>query len=476
VTPRKTLNQVIAARLRHNREDGAAMMLALVIFMLTTVVSIIVATFSFTAIVSSRNLGIFTDENAAVQTAISNAVLQANASDSTSNGDANLRAHQYLVNDNSALPDNTPSLCKGAYAVNGTVADASSSYPMKWTWYSVRSENFGGSPVWYVYAFGYSANQSCDSNTTRRVRITLAPIIATSACYSDNNGTCISGTAGKTGTVIYLYAPTGVFAYGLLGNTSVTLGSSSSAYPHVYSYSSSNGTSPVAADDIGDSSASSNGSLQLYSHSTNLGIFQAQRGATCVAPAGGDTDACSSVTTRQNGFQASLANLMTATKLSSCKQPSDSPTAWKSSSGTPLQNGACYSSITFDKDYAQAALVKAYTFGPVTVNAGVKVNNNGIPSNLQIFSSGANCTFNTAASGQSTVFAGLVAGPNLSCADTAGAGGLNLYGALAGQRVNLTNSGTTFWEDDDVKSLSQTCANVSPCRNVWQAVDTRSYN
>jgi hypothetical protein len=273
-----------------------------------------------------------------------------------------------------------------------------------------------------------------------------------------------------------------VFNYGLLGVTGATLGTSSGSYPIVRSYKSSQNVNPAANGDLKDSTLATNGVFNLGSSSTNLNTFLAFDGASCNPT--GDSTACSSVNNQKQQYTVSIASLGQDANLAGCT--SGSP--WVASANIPLMANGCYSSLTFDANTTVTSATKVYTYGSINVTPGAKVNANGIPSNLQIYSSGSSCTFQNGTSSSNTVFKGLIAGQSLSCADSNTAnpsGELDFYGGLAVNSFSFTSSNTNIWVDDDAKNLvdckaitsgTGTTAGCTNVRQLWYQSDYRSFN
>lgn len=403
-------------RMRAN-EEGNGLIFALLVLFVCISIAAIVAALALTNSVSSKNLNGSLAYQAATDTALAQALQVANAPAPNGGYDV-LYSHQGAAN-----------------AVTGTAPVASSTYPIKWRWYSLRVASEGGSAnSWYIYADAYKSSPS--EINARHVRELLDPLTSKNAI--------VGGTA--TGPNVTYQADFGsAFQYGLAGVNGVIINNA-----QIYSYDSTSSLTPASS--TGSATVATNQVLALGDN-TSVNIFYKFNGATCTPAANCPPN--KGITTVSSLFNYNLGGVTAAT-AAACPQDASAYPSWSASSNAsganPLRDGQCYNTVIFDANYAQPLnRTRVYVKGNLTVNAGVQVNYQGSPEKLQIYSqAGSAAVFNNGTAGAPTYFNGVVAGAGLACKDTATTSAspstLTIYGTLSCSTVSFGPS-STLWID-----------------------------
>jgi hypothetical protein len=413
------MNKLIARMRRHQAEHnelGVTMAFAILIVFLVISVGAAIVSLALTASIGSRNLNYTMAYQAASDSALANAVLIANSPDG---GKAALEAHN-----------------GSAQAVSGSLSQAASSYPVKWRWYTAPvASSSAAQRAYYVYADAYTRNPN--QPDARHVRITLQPLAAA--------GAAVNGTK-----IIYESDPSSVFAFGPFGANAINL----NVGTRIGSYDSLAIRVPATSD--GNTSVGSNGNLNLAA-TTGLNQFYAMGdSAKCIG------DGCANITTTNNDYQISLAGISDLVAAACPNDPATYP-SWSASSGTQLTNGGCYNTLTFDANAMIGLPTRVYVKGNVTVQPGAQVNYNGLPTNLQIYSQvGSTATLSNGTTSAPTYFNGVIAGANLTCADTATTASniptLTFYGSLACNRITF-GPASSVWVDQETRNITTNGAN-----------------
>jgi hypothetical protein len=412
------------------REEGNALIFALLVLFVCVSIAAVMAALALTNSISSKNLNASLAYQSATDTALANALQVANTP--APNGGYNvLYAHQ-----------------SKATAVTGQIAAASSTYPVKWRWYTTRVAASGGqASSWYIFADAYQSSPS--EYNARHVRQIFDPLVTTQATNA-NDGVTYQGDLGSA------------FQYGMLGTESVTLADNT----HVYSYDSTNVAVPGSSSN--NAQAATNKTLTLGAN-TSLNVFQAFRGASCTpaqnCPPNGN------VQQYNVPFNLNL-NGITQKVAASCPNDPSTYASWTASSGAALINGGCYNNLVFDANVNVLNQTRVYVKGNIAVNPGVQVNYQGSPENLQLYSQvGSSALFNNGSSASPTYFNGVVAGASLVCKDTATSGSNPSTLFIYGNQLSF-GPATTLWLDD-AASNSTPSLNVS---TVYQPVQYEVYS
>lgn len=415
-------------RMRAN-EEGNGLIFALLVLFVCISIAAIVAALALTNSASSKNLNGSLAYQAATDTALAHALQVANAP--APNG-----GYDVLYNHQGA-----------AKAVTGTAPGASSSYPVKWRWYSLRVASEGGAAnSWYIYADAYKSSPS--EVSSRHVRELLDPLTSKSAT--------VETVAGQQ-RIAYQANFGSAFQYGLSGVNGATINNA-----QLYSYDSTASLTPSSS--TGAAELATNQVLTLGDN-TSLNAFRQFNGATCTPAA--NCPPTKRIAVRQERFNYNL-NGVTLAIAAACPQDAAAYPSWSSSSNAtgsnPLRDGQCYNTVRFDTNYPQLLnRTRVYVKGDLNVDAGVQVNYQGSPENLQIYSqAGSAATFNNGSATSPTYFNAVVAGAGLGCRDTAtnptSPSTLFIYGSLACSTINFGPS-STIWID-------AAASNSTPSLNV----------
>jgi hypothetical protein len=408
------MNKLIAHMRRNldeNKERGVTLAFAILILFLVISVGAAIVSLALTATVGSRNLNYTMAYQAASDSALANAVLVANSPDG---GKASLEAHN-----------------GSTQAVSGALNQASSSYPVKWRWYTAPvASSSAAQRAYYVYADAYTRNPN--QPDARHVRVILQPLAAAKATAAGSKITYVSDPSA-----VYAFGPYGINSVNLLSGTKIG------------SYDSLVIRAPANSD--GNTSVGSNGTLNLDTGSGLNQFFASGDAAQCLG------NGCAGITTTTNDYKVSLDGITTLVATACPNDPTTYP-SWSASSGTQLVNGGCYNTLNFDANTPIGLPTKVYVKGNITVSSGAQVNYNGLPTSLQIYSQvGSTATLNNGTTSAPTYFNGVIAGANLNCTDTATTASniptLSLYGSLACNRITL-GPATQTWVDQESRNIA----------------------
>jgi hypothetical protein len=422
---------------RKTNEEGSALIFSIIITIISlSIVSLVVA-FAVANLQKTLFVQKYINNTAAAETAISHALAAANSPD----GD------NILFN---AIAENPDEL----NTVKGTIAAAYSSTKQetqKWLWYTERAT----ANTYYIYAVGYVDTPT--EKHSRHIRATLTAALDMEGTYDIN-----------TDTITYTPQGQAVTQWGMLGSSSVEL----SGNVKIQSYNSDFTTTPNSSTGTGN--VASNGNI-IINDGTNILIdklvllnYDSLNPNRC-----SPVEECDTITQQQITFQTSLTALNTAVD-NMC--PLETYPTWVASSNAGLLEPGCYDSLTFDADTNISALyttlnpAKIYVKNNITVNNGVKVNNNNTPYSLQIFSKGSTATFiPTTTTVMPTTFYGIIAGANLTCTDGVNSNFVEpsplvkIYGALACNSLTF-GAGTELWWDEMSLNISSDSETV---RKLW---------
>lgn len=353
---------------------------------------------------------------------------------------------------------------KAVYGVSTATSDTVLDGRYKWLWYYERVNDAVIGESYEIVAKSYMDQPTDISSRTVRVRLQSTPV--NGARYLDN------------GKVVYAPVPMGAFSWGIMGVKNITLNGNAT----VRSFNSAYVNTPTAADDTQNGTISSNDTVNLNGTNTS-GIRQIflLQGSSENIP----TERCSTVANCVNKMKSyaygielvSISNKV----IESCPLNANQYPDWKASTKNGILNpevdGQCFNNMIFDANtelplgYSSGKPAEIYIAGNLTVNAGVKVNQNelrGGPLALRIFSAaGSSAKFNSGPSAtNATRFAGMVAGYNFNCTDSAASGkSLVITGAIACDRVTF-GEGTQIWWDQQTSQVLGAGSDLGAL-NIW---------
>lgn len=415
-------------------ESGAAMITALLFVIIMLLVTTSISITAIAGLQKSQDARDKAGMEVTVGSAVSNAVAFAN------NPASGRDLEDHLGFDNAV------------YGVSTATSDTLIDGRYKWLWYYERVNDAVVGESYDIVAKSYVSQPDDISSRTVRVRLQSTPVKG--ARYLDN------------GRIIYAPIPMGAFSWGLLGVKNVTLNGNAS----VRSFNSAYVSDPVIADDTKNGTISTNDTIALNGTNTaSLKQIYLLQGNSENIP----VDRCTTTANCLNKIKSyaygvelvSIANKV----VDSCPLNANQYTDWKASEHDGILNsetdGTCFNNIIFDVNtelalgYSSGNPVELNIAGNITVNAGVKVNQNelrGGPLALRIYSAAGNSAkFN---SGPSTInptkFAGMVAGYNFHCTDSGATGkSLIIEGSLACDRVTFGEGTQVWWDQQTVQVL-----------------------
>lgn len=433
-----------AIREARQNETGAAMITAL---LFVVVMLFLISSISITAISGlqkAKDAQESTNLSIVVDSAISNAISVANNPAPTS------ASTTKDISDYEGL-DNA------VYGVSNSSTDPNSSEgKYNWLWYVEGIQDAVVGESYDVIAIAYK-DLPTDVNAKRvRVRLQALPVVV--AQYD------------STGKVRYSPIAMGAFSYGLLGLNGVTINNGAT----VQSYNSALVSNPVASSDTRIGTVSSNKNIAINGTNTNA-VSRAVLldGSSTNIPYERCTTAANcngKIDSYAYGIDTvSISNMV----IQKCPLAASQYPDWKASDPAndgvldPSSQGSCFNNVIFDQDtdvangYSSGKPVEMYIAGNVTVNAGIKVNQDPLrrgPLTLRIYSAaGTSAKFNSGTTAAPTMFSGMVAGQNFACTDsnalpTAGKA-LILKGALACNTVTLGGGTQAWWDQQTVQVI-----------------------
>lgn len=427
-------------------EGGAAMITALLFVIIMTLVTTSISITAVAGLQKSQEARDKAGMEVTVGTAVSNAVAFAN------NPAPGKKLDDHL------------GFAKAVYGVSTATSDTVLDGRYKWLWYYERVNDAVTGESYDIVAKSY-INQPTDvASRTVRVRLQSTPL--SGARYMDS------------GKVVYAPIPMGAFSWGIMGIKNITLNGNAS----VRSFNSAYVYAPTAADDTHNGTISSNDTVTINSNNTSaLKQIVLLQGSSENIPVSRCTTTANCVN-KMKSFAYGIELISISNKaIEACPLNANQYPDWKASehSGVlnPVTDGTCFNNIIFDVNtelplgYSSGKPVEIHIAGNLTVNAGVKVNQNelrGGPLALRIFSAaGSSAKFNSGPSTtNATRFAGMVAGYNFFCTDSAAAGkSLVITGALACDRVTF-GEGTQIWWDQQTSQVLGAASDLSIDR-IW---------
>lgn len=433
---------------RAQREDGVAMIMAILIMVILLSLVATMTAFALMGVDKGKDVQFLTGSQNAADSAISHAMTLANSTGGqvTNKG---LDAHIGLAN-----------AVYGKVSANEIDPDTGDgSY--NWRWYATKVVGAKNNMLYDIIATGYS--DTPDDDTARTYRVQVEAMVVEEAFYVSSN------------SPYYRTTRAGLFAWGALGLDKVSVGNGTKV--QLYD-SSKNIGYPVTPIKSGGRIATNNimdlGTGLTISEYVFMNSSEQIDSTRC-------TKNCSGVILTRETFGVSLG---TATKsaASACPLAASSYSDWVASanggtvkySSTPM----CYRNIIFDVDttvaanYTSARPAEMFAKGNITVKAGVEVNKQTKsyqgPLALRVYSQvGSTGTIEQGTAASPTKFTGLIAGETLSCAvggSTNVAEATILYGAISCKSVTLGTNVRIWWDNqiDQVTDIGSATA-----KKIW---------
>jgi hypothetical protein len=434
-------------KLKASREEGSSMFFALAVMLIAITVTMLIAGYTLTNLVTTKKINSLSTFEIAADTAVNNAILAANsATVGGTTGTDILEAHRGVNN-----------------AAFGTVAASSSTLGVKWRWYTEQVATGGQRVYYYVYATGYLEDPEADNSRT--VRVLLSSRVVSGAVVDS-----------ITGEIQYKASDQAVHQWGFMGVNGAIFYTGAK----LNSYDSYQILSPSTSSDV--AAVGTNVNLTLPA-GTGLDVFN-QFGEDETATRCNGTG-CTAVDTVIQPYTFGLSSL-TDKVAEKCPLAASSYPNWVSSANSGLltvsPTARCFNTMVFDTDTSVPAAsnpanpVIAYVKGNITVNAGVEVNTGEAPTALQLYSqSGNSALFTHGSTANPTVFKGLVAGASLACADTSPHAGsdvsnLFVYGGLACNTLAF-GTGSELWQDEGAANIK-----IDTDRTIWSVSKYENMN
>lgn len=436
-------------RLKNRREDGSAMIIALLAtFMLLSIVGTM-TTLAMTGLTKGRTTQDFTALSNAADSAVNNALALSN---------------------NPGVAQSISAHVGPSKAVYGSV-DADVTNPggdgkYLWRWYVQAVPTKFAGLTYDLYATGYKKDPN--EATARNIRVRLESLAAYSATY---------GSLG----VSYVATSEGMFAWGALGLNSVELKGNAS----IYSFDSRAVLVPASsADNTHNGRYATNGKLTYTTTSAwdqmsflLAGDENPVDSSRCVGTR------CDDAHENKYSYGIDLDHIQTD---SQAKCPNATYPDWVASAKgnliNPLSQGQCFGNITFDQNttlsgnYSSGNPAVMYAKGNVTVKAGVDVNVANVsgrgPLALRIYSrSGSTANIEKGITTDPTRFMGMIGGAGLNC-DIGSASALTgtaltkFYGSVACNKITIEDQTELWWDEQTIQVMG---VNSPDATFIWSA-------
>lgn len=411
-------------------EKGSALIFALVLVVLVMAVVSTMVAISLIGIQKTIDLTKYSYNEISAQSAISNALAVAN---NETAGAGSSALAKYLGE---------------SKAVYGVLNSSDSDQGIKWRWYTQRINNSSATAQYYVIATGYRGNNPAQDPMARTLRATVSSLASVSGSYNINPSTGQSN-------VIYNSTGNGLAQWGIFGTESVNLNDGA----QIKSYTSDTGTNPATS--TGQAQIASGGNVFLNGpkvslNKVNLLSYSSTKpnrcsGAGCSIP-------------YLNNINYSVSNKVGRTVEEQCPNPAITYPAWVASENSGKIESGCYNTLLFDTNTIVSSYYNGttnpadvYVKGNITVNPSVKVNDNGDPKALRIYSQGGDTAlFKKGTAASPTKFYGIVSSATLRCTDESTNGtvtgalpnpNLMIYGSLVCSNVTLGAATTVWWDE-----------------------------
>lgn len=410
-------------------ESGAAMIFAVILLMLMLFISVFIATTATTQAGNARQQQLRESAIAAANNGIEWMLQEANKSTDS------LETYRGI-----GKAYTSPTTSTEKYSVNGT----------RWRVFTEQVVTSGGALSYYIYSTGFNEKTGVDEGTTLR---------ATFESYDVDSAAYTSG-----GTPVYYLNAQNTWGSGVLGEDKAAISSGAK----LYSYESGrNGFVPSGTDTFA-SGISTNGAVTLGDNQSGLkSIVSSVPTANTGCKPG--TPACDGVTTTYRGSELSLNRV---DQIVNQKCTKSSYPIWVASENNgllDLTTDRCLGGMVFDRSTTMSGAITAnaplqlFVKGPVTVNSGVKVNYNGSPLELQVFSTGGNLTLNS--SPQTNL---LYASAGATCTIT---GSSVFLGSTSCAQVNISGTSKYYYDIS-----ARTAVEVNTTTKVWLKIFVEQVN
>jgi Tfp pilus assembly protein PilX len=421
---------------RHRREEGSAMIIALLMMLMLLSIVATMTTMAMTGLSKGKATQDFTALSNAADSAVNNAIALSN---NPSTGQS-ISAHVGPAN--------------AVYgAVDADVTNPSGDGKYLWRWYVQAVPTRFSGLSYDLYATGYKNDPN--EASARRIRVRLESLAVYSASY------------GALGTK-YQATQEGMFAWGALGLSSVELKGSAS----IYSFDSRAVLIPASSsDNTHNGRFATNGKLTYTTTSAwdQMAFLQSSPqnpvdSTRCIGTR------CDAAHENQYSYGIDLSHIQT---VSQSKCPNATYPDWVASQQgnmvNPLSQGQCFGNIIFDQNttlsgnYSSGNPAVMYAKGNVTVKAGVDVNIANVsgqgPLSLRIYSqSGSTLNVEHGITTDPTRFMGMIGGAGLTCdigssSAFTGTPLTKFYGSIACNTITIEDATELWWDEQTIQVL-----------------------
>lgn len=424
---------------RAQREEGVAMIMAILIMVVLLSLVATMTAFALMGNDKGKDVQFLTGSQNAADSAISHAMMLANSNTGQVPGkgiDAHLGVGNAVYGKVSAN-EIDPDTGDGTY---------------NWRWYAEKVVGGKDKMIYDIYVTGYSDTPNDDTARTYKVRVEA--MVVESATYQGS------------GSPFYDPTKAGMFAWGVMGLSKVTVGNGTS----IQMYDSSKNIGyPTTAVAKGGRVATNN----IMDLGTDLKIHEY---VFMEAPSPIDSTRCikncNGLAVSRESYGISLATA-TSTVSEACPLSASSYSDWVASENNGMINYSttplCYRNLIFDVDtdvaanYTSARPAEMLVKGDITVAPGVEVNKQTTtyqgPLALRIYSqTGTSAKIEQGTNSNPTKFTGLITGETLNCTVgdiTNTVDATVLYGAISCKNVVLGNNSRIWWDNqiDQVSSI-----------------------
>lgn len=439
----------LGKNLRQHREDGSAMIIALLLMLMLLSLVATMTTMAMTGLAKGRATQDYTALSNAADSAVNNALALSN---------------------NPGVAQSISAHVGPANAVYGSV-DAGVTNPggdgkYLWRWYVQAVPTKFAGLSYDLYATGYKNDPN--EATARKLRVRLESLAAYSASY---------GPLGSS----YEATSDGMFAWGALGTNSVELKGSAS----IYSFDSRAILMPSStANNTNNGRMATNGKITYTPTSKwNQMAFLLTGEANPVDSTRCIGDRCDAAHQNKYSYGIDLKHIQTdsQTRCPNATYP-DWVASTKGNIVNPLSQGQCFGNIIFDQNttlsgnYSSGNPAVMYAKGNVTVKAGVDVNIATVsgrgPLSLRIYSrSGSALNVERGITTDPTRFTGMIGGAGLNC-DIGSASALvgtpltKFYGSVACNNITIQDATEVWWDEQTIQVMGVTSPDAT---FVWSA-------
>ena len=409
--------KTIIAKNEQNRENGAALIFAVLLIMVLMLIMVLVTSTAVTSANTASALYSADTYRNAAEAGVANALLEANNATSTAGSNPlELRRGE----------------AKAAYGTMPASASTSGT-DIKWKWYTQQVVFPGEKVGYYVYSTGYSTGKGIDEGI--KLRAQFIPTNVQEGYYD-----------GTDNRISYRSPWASPFQWGLTGFSTVTLADTAK----IYSADSKYGNSASGTNTVG-TLASTNGTMEINTTTATLNQKSFAGLPTAGNSCNGTGCNSSGTTYREYKMSGDSANNRVETMCPN----SGSYAVWKASSNggvMSLPANTCVGGLIFDvpttvpSNWSDENPLSLYNTGNTTVYQGVQLNKTNSPNAFRVYSLTGNLSVGNSANTYSA------ATTTTSLSYYSGVGTCTIYnatiyfGAVTCANVSLL-SGSIFYLD-----------------------------